>query len=386
MKTLMRCALGLIVLVAFSADESWGIPAFARKYDMSCTTCHAPFPKLKPFGDEFANNGYQLPGQEPPRAYRETGDDQLLLLRELPLAVRFEGYLTWLPDDPVDTDVQIPWVAKLLSGGTISRTVSYYFYFLMNEQGEIVGLEDAFVMFHHLFGSDLSVTVGQFQKSDPLFKRELRLTIEDYRIYSTAVGQSTVDLTYDRGVVLRYGLPTKTDVTLEITNGNGIGIADAQKRFDADKYKDVLLRVSQEIDASFRLGAFGYYGNEKQSGAVNAVWMAGPDLTLDLAPFQLSAQYLFREDDRPFFTSRGDLRQTRGGFAELIYAPGGDRSAWYGVLLYNRVTSDVPEAAYESATASADYMLARNVRLVGEYTYDLQHKTNRLSAGFVVAF
>ncbi len=386
MKIVMRCALALIVLVVVSTDESPGIPAFARKYDMSCSTCHAPFPKLKPFGDEFANNGYQLPGQEPPRAYRETGDDQLMLLRELPLAVRFEGYLTWLPDDPVNTDVQIPWVAKLLSGGAISRNVSYYFYFLMNEQGEIVGMEDAFVMFHHLFGSDLSVTVGQFQKSDPLFKRELRLTIEDYRIYSTAVGQSTVDLTYDRGIVLRYGLPTKTDVTLEITNGNGIGPADAQKRFDTDQYKDMLFRVNQEINSSFRLGAFGYFGREKQSDAVNAVWMAGPDLTLDLAPIQLNAQYVFREDDRPLFTPRGALKRTQGGFAEVIYAPDGDRSAWYGVLLYNRVSSDVPEAAYESATASADYMLARNVRLVGEYTYDLQRKTNRLSTGFVVAF
>ena len=386
MRILMRCGLGLIVLVALWTNESRGIPAFARKYDMSCSTCHAPFPKLKPFGDEFANNGYQLPGQEPPRAYRETGDDQLMLMRELPLAVRFEGYLTWLPDDAVDTDVQIPWVAKLLSGGSISRNVSYYFYFLMNEQGEIVGLEDAFVMFHHLFGSDLSVTIGQFQKSDPLFKRELRLTIEDYRIYSTAVGKSTVDLTYDRGIVLRYGLPSKTDVTLEITNGNGIGLADAQKLFDADAYKDVLLRLNQEIGPSARLGAFGYFGKEKQSGAVNAVWMAGPDLTLDVAPFQLNAQYLIREDDRPYFTPRGISKRTQGGFAELIYAPGGDRSSWYGVFLYNRITSDVPEASYESATASADYMLARNVRLVGEYTFDLKHKSNRLSAGFVVAF
>jgi hypothetical protein len=44
----------------FLATDALAIPAFARKYDMSCTTCHAPFPKLKPFGEEFAGNGFQL--------------------------------------------------------------------------------------------------------------------------------------------------------------------------------------------------------------------------------------------------------------------------------------------------------------------------------------
>ena len=70
---------------------------------------------------------------------------------------------------------------------------------------------------------NLDFTVGQFQVSDPLFKRELRLTKDDYYIYKVKPGHSDVDLTYDRGVMLSYGFDSGTDIVLEIINGNGIG-------------------------------------------------------------------------------------------------------------------------------------------------------------------
>jgi hypothetical protein len=38
------------------------VPAFARKYKTSCTTCHTIYPKLNPFGEQFRRNGYRFPG------------------------------------------------------------------------------------------------------------------------------------------------------------------------------------------------------------------------------------------------------------------------------------------------------------------------------------
>ncbi len=60
------------------------MPAFARKYSMSCKTCHAPFPKLKPYGEEFAANGFVIKDKETPRDTIDTGDATLSLLRERP--------------------------------------------------------------------------------------------------------------------------------------------------------------------------------------------------------------------------------------------------------------------------------------------------------------
>ena len=49
-------------------------------------------------------------------------------------------------------------------------------------------------------------TLGQFSGFDPLFKGELRYTLEPYKIYGVAPGNSTADLKYDRGIMFDKGL------------------------------------------------------------------------------------------------------------------------------------------------------------------------------------
>jgi hypothetical protein len=61
--TLIQMAVTLGGL-AFSVEDAQAIPAFARKYDMNCNVCHAPVPRLNPYGERFLENGYQLPGTE----------------------------------------------------------------------------------------------------------------------------------------------------------------------------------------------------------------------------------------------------------------------------------------------------------------------------------
>jgi len=43
--------------------QSQAIPAFARKYDTNCQTCHTAFPNLTPFGEAFKRNGLRFPGE-----------------------------------------------------------------------------------------------------------------------------------------------------------------------------------------------------------------------------------------------------------------------------------------------------------------------------------
>lgn len=382
-RTMILSALLAFVLIA---DQAAAIPAFARKYDMSCMTCHSPMPRLKAYGEEFAGNGFRLADKDAPRFTRETGDDELLLMREIPLALRLEGSVRWLPQEAGRSDIQAPYLLKLLSGGEIARDVAYYFYFFFGERGKVAGLEDAFIMFNDVFGTDLDVYLGQFQVSDPLFKRELRLTLEDYQVYRTAPGRSRVNLTYDRGLMLTYGLPTGTDVTFELLNGSGIDEADVFRNFDTDKHKNAALRLSQDVVDGVRLGAFGYYGKEADTATVNTVWMAGPDLTLSTENLELNIQYMERRDDDPGFVFAVKETRSRGAFAELIYSPDGDRSSWFGAALYNWVEIGPGIARYHSITGHVSYIAARNLRLIGEYTYEFGLKSNRVAVGFVSAF
>jgi len=76
--------------------------------------------------------------------------------------------------------------------------------------------------------------------------------------------------------------------------------------------------------------------------------------------------------------------ETRGGFGEVIYVPDGDQSRFYLTGLYNWLES--AGGKYHTLTGSVSYLLARNLRLTGEYTYDFEYEANLITIGFVSAF
>lgn len=381
----MKKLLILLTVLFVTAYNLSAIPAFARKYNMTCKTCHSPFPKLKAYGEEFAGNGFVLKDQDAPRYFVETGDEKLSLIRDLPLAIRVEGHATFNEDNSKHGDFKSPLSFKILSGGTIAKNVSYYVYYIL-EEGDTGKLEDAFLMFNNLFGSELDFSIGQFQVSDPLFKRELRLSRADYDIYKVKVGKSNVNLTYDRGIMLSYGFETGTDIVLEIVNGNGIGLP-SNANFDNDKHKNFMGRISQDVGEHFRIGGFGYLGKEEVNDVVNDLWMVGPDATISIDPVELNFQYVERRDKDPFFFGSAAVEiKTRGAIAELIFQPDGDNSDWYALALYNWVESNIGPLDKKSSTLHLGYLLARNIRLVGEFTQNFTEKFGMFSLGFVSAF
>lgn len=399
-KGLLYFLVSTIIFLGFY-EQSEAIPAFARKYQLSCQTCHSPAPRLKPYGDEFAGNGFAISDKEAPRYFVETGDPELTLIRDLPLALRFDGYLSYNKANSDKSDVIVPSRLSLFSGGVITNDVGYYINFYVSEFGKIVGLEDVYVVFNNLFGSELDLYAGQFQVADPLFKSDLRLTHEKYNVYRSKPKASKSSLGYNRGIMLAYGTDFGTDIVAIAVNGNGIGGADELNIFDNDKYKNFAGRISQDIFDFLRIGAFAYYGREEQNisdtnalfnNAINDILIFGPDITIALGDIaELNLQYLIRNDDNTLFdiSSPAKKVKTDGAMAELIITPQGGDGKWYGVALLNWIDSELDEMNYKTATGHIGYLLKRNIRIVGEFTYDFSIKNNefsKFSLGVITAF
>jgi hypothetical protein len=389
------------VMLAAGANAASGIPAFARKYGVSCSMCHSPVPRLNAFGETFAGNGFEFYPGEPARDTMNVNDELLRLQRLFPLAVRVDGYVqgyTKSPQDATKFDLQTPWAIKLLSGGQIADRISYYLYFFMSERGEVAGLEDAYLQFTDIASTGISVIAGQFQVSDPLYKRELRLEYEDYQVYRVRVGDVRADLTYDRGAMALYSPRDGTDIVVQVLNGRGLSAADETKHYDRDAFKTYSLRLTQDV-GRLRIGAFGYYGEESLDGHQDRIRIWGPDVTLAVGQnLEINAQWLRREDTQPFFgTTLPGKTYVDGGLLELVWAPAGPIGRWHVTGLYNHVESDEalftirqgeagPLDTYRSASLGASYLLARNLRLLGEWQYDLESENNRLTMGLVTAF
>jgi hypothetical protein len=397
MKNTFKLSVLSFIILTFLASDVFAIPAFARKYNATCKTCHSPFPTLKPYGEEFALNGFQLKDKDAPRFYVDTGDEELSLIRDLPLALRLEGYVTYNQGNTEQSDFTSPLAFKILSGGAITKDVAYYIYYIL-ESGEVGKIEDAWFMFNNLFNIELDFLIGQFQVSDVLYKRELRLTRDDYYIYKVKPGSSNVDLTYDRGIMLGYSFDTGTDLFLQVLNGNGIGESSFGGNFDNDKYKNLFGRISQDAGKHLRIGAMGYWGKEEQESPAgdfnmtNEITMLGGDASIIFDPFELNLQYVNRKDGNPYFVEVSvpeeqikDIK-TQGSFAELIFRPEGDESDWYGVALFNWIESDQSDLNLKQLGIHFGYLLRRNIRLVAEYSQNFTNKYGTIGLGFVTAF
>ena len=79
-RSLVSGALIAALFTVLVGTDAWAIPAFARKYQTSCQTCHIAYPKLNPFGNAFRLRGYRMPG--------ETED----LVKEVPVPLGVDAY------------------------------------------------------------------------------------------------------------------------------------------------------------------------------------------------------------------------------------------------------------------------------------------------------
>ncbi|MFQ6610492.1 MAG: hypothetical protein ACE5D7_06800 [Fidelibacterota bacterium] len=151
---LLHPILKIIVIFLFFLlipETVTAIPAFARKYKTSCSTCHYAFPKLNSFGKAFKHNGYRYPDYQDPdmtkeepvslgaESYKRVFPDAIWpadIAGTSPITIRALGRIhyggSW--DDPATGTVEddhalyfeIPHEFELLYGGTVGENVSYF--------------------------------------------------------------------------------------------------------------------------------------------------------------------------------------------------------------------------------------------------------------------
>lgn len=378
------------------------MPAFARQYNVSCVLCHDAYPSLNAFGEHFAATNYRMP------QWRDTmmdvGDTQLALPKTLPLALRAQAFVQGREEgadiDPItgptgnssSFDFQTPYLIKLLSSAPLSEHITFYFYGIFAEKGgngETL-IEDAWFRHDDVFGTGIGAMVGQFQVSDLMFPREIRLTFQDYYAYRVA------GITYDRGIILDRGLGP-VDVAIGAVNGSGIeqnfpidspGIRRPDRLFDNNSEKTVFGRVGFNV-GPIGIGIFGLAGEQRSASGVagESVGMRqtdksilGLDLSGSIAPnVQWYAQGLWNTWKDFLDIAPNENYEWFAGFAGVDYISGG---RWAFSALYNYADAsdfDGSNTIFEgiemnSLAFGVSYYFMRNLKGVFEVNVDLLDK------------
>jgi hypothetical protein len=277
MALLRGCQWVAILAVLGSALPSFGLPAFARKYNLRCSDCHEAWPKLNNFGQTFKDNGYQL----------MTGRDTPIFQQASYFPIAFRSVVLWnrnysnpvavdnVPGNPSagQTDKPVATSGFNFSGldiwtlGTLYKNISFAVQTYVNTNGN-AGLPTYFVRFDNLLDSPwLNLKVGKFEL-DTLISEERMLTLSNqggyYRNYHFVPNGDITNFglgDHQLGAeFLGHSLNDYTRYSISVLNSS-----DGQPGAAANSY-DMYADFTQGFEIPRlglqRVGAYGYFGQQ----------------------------------------------------------------------------------------------------------------------------
>ncbi len=196
--TALSAAAGIVWGLA-SPQSAEAIPAFARKYSLSCTACHEAWPKLNDFGRAFRDNGYRL----------KTGTDDPTdqVPAYWPVSLRTSPGYSYTTTSNQATDEGLRALktgsfehpeADILTGGTVGSKVSFLAVIAGFGKDSMAAIESAWVRLDDLGGTSwLNLKLGKHEVDQPRSgHRSLTLT-QGYLVYSHRPGGDANSLDFD---------------------------------------------------------------------------------------------------------------------------------------------------------------------------------------------
>jgi len=398
----LACAIGGVGLPS-NADA---IPAFARRYQTSCTTCHVLIPKLNAFGMAFRNRGFRIPPRD--ADYVRTPDVALgapgwrrlwpediwpgALPGMPPVAFRIMADAVADPSETVKLNFDFPHEFEILMGGTAGEHVSYWGEIEISGDGE-VELSRAYLQFDQLGGTTLAnLLIGRFEpRAVPFSRFWRRLTVSDTipTLHQPVAGG--FDFEQRQAGLEFWGARTGgngrggLEYAVGVVNGNGPG-------GDNNTAKDVYYRASYKLggfgvtgttggqvsmpspqrwqDDSIRFGTFAYRGSGLFNGIEDRFWRVGGDVDLWIHNLNLFGA-AWHGNDRLAAGPSADLTGTTA-FVEAQYVI----KPWIiGILRYGTAVSG-QQQEIRRVVAAVPIAIRANVRLVTEHEHYLEESGN----------
>ncbi|HXY16094.1 MAG TPA: hypothetical protein VEI26_16485 [Terriglobales bacterium] len=333
--------LAIVWMTLASAPKSSAIPAFSRKYQTSCTTCHNNYPELNDFGEAFKKNGFKFPKddetfvKEPPvllgsKAQKEAFPGAVYpgeIPGFLPIAFRYSGNFNWNAKQPQGiiaatgytprTDLFVPNTFTIISAGSFGQNLAFWIDNDISTGGTGAGggLGDGYLRYNdlgHVFGLPLNafnVRFGQFELDLP-FSQARSIYPTAYDVFSETSLAGSLGTTNNpfflgtpqRGIEFG-GFPNNGNFTWSVAFIDGTNSSYGSTPLSTRNTKDVYVRVSQKFNlerdpesrhavqaagptgprdhTSIRFGAFYYYGKNQ----LNLDGVAFPGLGILNEPF-----------------------------------------------------------------------------------------------------
>jgi hypothetical protein len=408
--------LVLLVIVG-GLRTAEGIPAFARKYETSCVTCHVGYPKLNSFGEAFRLNGYQYPDVE----------DEEDMTKDRPVSLGSEAYKRVFPkavwpnsipgkppislrvgtgfehesDAEIETSFEPPSLI-LMAAGTIGENIGFYAGAHLFEEGEVGTIDRTFIQLSSLFTSVLppkflNVRVGQFIPNMVPFANHRGLALTPYAFNTFSALTDELEAGHAHGGEdqsfgiegFQLGIEASGIVHHRwrwgagLVNGNGIHAENSDAKdgygraavkiggmgFDGSGMVSSSSSSNPWVDNSIIIGTFGYLGsypNTELDGPEDFKrnrW--GVDFSVLFRDLNLFGGYIFGSDETMVGSQLQD-REYDLVFAEANYV----FYPWLiGLTRFEQANPD-QASKLNRIVAGATILYRANVKFAVETTFD----------------
>ncbi len=392
-KRTLGSASTILVALATLTPSAEAIPAFARKYETSCSTCHLAIPQRNAFGEAFRKNGYKMPEGEDELVKRKKVSlgapawkeefPNAIWPGDIPYTVPFSAYVHQrVVVEPSRDDNKVSFDAphefELLTGGSFGSDISFYGTWVFFEKGKNApGLKQFWIQFEDLLGPDnaFNLRIGRHEPATTWGNRDNdRMTMEHVPLYDIRTNPNWRMRDQQAGIEVNGILGSSFEYAAGIVNGDKSTMAfkpldtyfRAGFKLGGSNLDGVggnfetLAQLNNWEDDSLSVGLYGYQGTNMlgagDTAYQNDFHRIGVDIKVAYKRLLLRGGFVTGSDDNP----AGDESEVDvdGWFleADYVFYP------WLiGVGRYGQTT--VGSTDKETLTAAIVASLRANIRL-----------------------
>jgi len=379
--------LTLLILIVFIAvlfpSVSEAIPAFARKTNMTCSTCHTAWPSLNAFGRQYKEHGYRIGHLEPPT---KIISENLKWNESVPISV----LLVSRPYDKKKTGeqkIRALHEVELMVAGPMGEKFSSFIEIEaededLNARGFETGISSAALTYNADEAAHLQVSWGSITWFDPYnsYSNHLRMTRGGSAVYAQSFGgaDNGGSIATARQNIVVYGRPSPNFFY-------GISLSGDAGDSEGEEGNTITARVAFDVMPSLTVGALAISGTANASSTPDTVGIVGGvpeviagsttperdysrsaiDLQSEVAGFTFNAVFLTATDDNDTATAEED---NDAFYVQALYTvKDGARVTWAPLIRFDSYETDGGAVDIDEITLSLNYYFTENVRGMIEF-------------------
>lgn len=392
--TPLKSSFTFLILVVFVSvlfpSTSEAIPAFARKTNMACSSCHTAWPALNAFGRQYKEHGYRFGHLEVPN---KTISKDLKWDESLPVSVM-------LVSRPYDkkkdgkTKIRALHEVELMIAGPMGEKYSSFFEIeaedeFTNDLGLDVGIPAAVLSYNHNESANLQLSLASNTFFDPYnsYTADRRMTRGTNAVIDQGFGgaDNGGKLKNARQNISIYGRPSPKFFY-------GLALSGDASDTEGVDGNTITARVAFDVMPSLSIGALAVSGT-CAAGAANCTVdrkydRTAIDLQSEFSGFMINAVALTAEDDNTAATA---TEKNNAYYVQALYTvKEGARPTWAPLLRVDSYEKSGGAENVNELTFSVNYYLTENVRSMLElWKKDSDINTNdddRLTLQLFAAF